>query len=46
MTTFTKWSNETYGDTVKKLVISEDIFKIKEKLFEDVSNVKIGKCYK
>lgn len=34
-TTLTKWSKNTYGDIFKQLVIREDIFKIKEKLFKE-----------
>ncbi|XP_049406079.1 uncharacterized protein LOC125869665 [Solanum stenotomum] len=32
----TKWSKDNYGDIFKKLIIREDIVKIKEKLFEEV----------
>lgn len=34
-TSLTKWIKDTYGDTFKQLVITEDIVKIKEKLFEE-----------
>ncbi|KAH0661241.1 hypothetical protein KY284_026172 [Solanum tuberosum] len=32
----TKWSRDTYGDIFKQLIITEDIVKIKEKLFDEV----------
>ncbi|KAG5610699.1 hypothetical protein H5410_021980 [Solanum commersonii] len=32
----TRWSKDTYGDIFKQLIITEDIMRIKDKLFEDV----------
>ena len=33
-----KWNKEVYGDIFQKLLIREDIVKIKEKLFEEARN--------